>query len=593
MHGACLSLSVAGAALGLLSSCRATTPSASLADDSAVPAASADQGLALVQLVDESCSGGCHGDDTKVDLETLKRWADATKATKVCLDSKTDPAARVTDCIGSSGYSGLGMYRALAHDAFFGDMLRDAGTPAAQVTRFKRNAFMPRTSNVNAPGPFGDQAMAVVELFAAEAGTYVTLIKARPEASAGGSACVESITPELVAHLTGAENGSIRTWKQWHIDNKTPMYGCPERNSFPADPSLCLTDKPEKPEWANAAAGRLRLLRELPGQSSYWMRSSADGRFVGNGGPFVEGYSGAIDDLARAGRRIGISMPYDPAFTPATGAKVKKDWQRFFFVGTTCPLSLLEDAQRVGVDTYDPSTGCQQFDDIGTYQSVGIDLGNPDRMIVVAPEPYVADDGGRTDTTFSTPLAFGDSVLAIHSLAKAADGSGRTESTRVSVPMKGESQTQLSPSGMLVVNRFGSRGGESPSEEDLGRIGYRVRFLSKMQQAGVSYDGDLDETASTICMRGNKATSSFDDRFLVTHHFTDATVDAANAGRSSNINLFDLKTKRLVQITNMPVGSFALFPHFRADGWIYFLVREHRSGVRRDYIMASDAALKL
>jgi hypothetical protein len=37
----------------------------------------------------------------------------------------------------------------------------------------------------------------------------------------------------------------------------------------------------------------------------------------------------------------------------------------------------------------------------------------------------------------------------------------------------------------------------------------------------------------------------------------------------------------------------ALYPHFRADGWLYFLVRDGRGAQKREYVLASDAALKL
>jgi len=36
-------------------------------------------------------------------------------------------------------------------------------------------------------------------------------------------------------------------------------------------------------------------------------------------------------------------------------------------------------------------------------------------------------------------------------------------------------------------------------------------------------------------------------------------------------------------------GPYALFPHWRSDGWIYFQVRDRNT--RKEYIVASDAAL--
>jgi hypothetical protein len=60
---------------------------------------------------------------------------------------------------------------------------------------------------------------------------------------------------------------------------------------------------------------------------------------------------------------------------------------------------------------------------------------------------------------------------------------------------------------------------------------------------------------------------------------------------AANVYLMDLQTGVPTRITNMAPGQYALFPHFRSDGWIYFLVRDKNSG--KEYVMASDAALNL
>jgi len=41
----------------------------------------------------------------------------------------------------------------------------------------------------------------------------------------------------------------------------------------------------------------------------------------------------------------------------------------------------------------------------------------------------------------------------------------------------------------------------------------------------------------------------------------------------------------------MEPGQYALYPHFRSDGWIYFMVRTLGQG--SEHIVASDAALRL
>ena len=39
----------------------------------------------------------------------------------------------------------------------------------------------------------------------------------------------------------------------------------------------------------------------------------------------------------------------------------------------------------------------------------------------------------------------------------------------------------------------------------------------------------------------------------------------------------------------MAPGQFALFPHFRSDGWIYAQVRD--ANASREYTIATDSAL--
>ncbi len=52
----------------------------------------------------------------------------------------------------------------------------------------------------------------------------------------------------------------------------------------------------------------------------------------------------------------------------------------------------------------------------------------------------------------------------------------------------------------------------------------------------------------------------------------------------------DLKTGTSVRITKMKAGQYALYPHFRADGWLYFLVRDMNA--QKEYFVASDIALR-
>ena len=69
----------------------------------------------------------------------------------------------------------------------------------------------------------------------------------------------------------------------------------------------------------------------------------------------------------------------------------------------------------------------------------------------------------------------------------------------------------------------------------------------------------------------------------------DPTFKDMLAKGTSNSVLIDLTTGQHRRVTNMHAGQYALYPHFRSDGWIYFLVRDKVSN--KEYAVASDAAL--
>ena len=98
-------------------------------------------------------------------------------------------------------------------------------------------------------------------------------------------------------------------------------------------------------------------------------------------------------------------------------------------------------------------------------------------------------------------------------------------------------------------------------------------------------------------MPGNKANFSFDERFLTTHHYltrADFESDAAWAPYkdkgAADIYLADFVTGSKTRITRMLPGQFAIFPHFRSDGWLYYLVRD--ANTQKEIVVASDSAIR-
>jgi hypothetical protein len=105
------------------------------------------------------------------------------------------------------------------------------------------------------------------------------------------------------------------------------------------------------------------------------------------------------------------------------------------------------------------------------------------------------------------------------------------------------------------------------------------------------------------CINGAKPSVSFDEKYFVTHHYVgpndwqDLGFSSANDGTfkemlqkgTSNIIIVNIATGARTRVTNMKPGQYALYPHFRSDGWFYFLVRDKNSN--KEYAVASDAAL--
>ena len=141
--------------------------------------------------------------------------------------------------------------------------------------------------------------------------------------------------------------------------------------------------------------------------------------------------------------------------------------------------------------------------------------------------------------------------------------------TVVDSPYEGDSV--LSPSARLVSSRLAGPDGKS-----LGHVIRRVRA----SRFGQTYQVDIDQKLATVCMPGAKVNFSYDERFLVTHHYHDG---------KSDILLYDLSTGEQRQITDVPVGTEARYPHFRSDGWIYFLVEAGDS----EFMAASDVAIRI
>ena len=163
----------------------------------------------------------------------------------------------------------------------------------------------------------------------------------------------------------------------------------------------------------------------------------------------------------------------------------------------------------------------------------------------------------------------------------------------IATPSEGDSV--LSPSARLVISRVAGANDR--------QNGFNLRRVDAVQTPA-GYDVTAPRVAR-YCVNGGKPGFSFDERWIAYHHYVEAS-DAVELGfegpddpafapfledGAANVYLMDLVTGEVTRVTAMAPGEYALFPHFRSDGWIYFMVRE--LGAEGESIAASDAALVL
>lgn len=535
----------------------------------------------------DTCSD-CHS----INRGLLDHWRDLTEVADTgCFADPTVPtkasAEEVLTClhlkteVPTSPYSTskLGIYAAAAHLDWFDFVFervyeQDADT---ERTEFLQTVAMPKEKSDHAPFTQGEFDI-VAEWFVRGLPYMEDFVPDEPPPDG----CVPSISPVVAAHV---EEMRTTGWRAQNDEDAMLMFGC----DGAATTLDCLGTYPLSSEvpfgagWAHFPGATLRVLRTNNYSSSFWTRSSADGRFVGHGG----GQSGnsTIVDLF-TDTEIGIDAAYDPAFFPDNSA--------FMFQGAPggtgiCQLNVL------GTDTFidfnEPE--CNNQADVGLYQHVGAALGGGDYWSVDG--SFVSDNGGHNPTTSNPNAFFGDnSTVTLTPMIY--DGSQFTAKPSIEVSTPFEGDTVMSPSSRLLIARVAGGGG-------WGQSGFRLRKVEAVP-SGPSYTVTTDEIGR-YCIDGGKPGVSYDERWAVLHRYvTDedavelgftgpgdpAFQQYANQG-AANVYLLDLVTGLARRVTHMQPGQYALFPHFRSDGWIYFMVRT--VGTNQEHIVASDAALTL
>ncbi|MBL4686023.1 MAG: hypothetical protein JKY37_15625 [Nannocystaceae bacterium] len=410
-----------------------------------------------------------------------------------------------------------------------------------EYAKFKARVSMPKGNHPK----FSQFEYAVVEKWFADG---IPNLEDVLEEEPPPQTCVASADPDLTEHINAM---AIEGWSAVNEQNGVRNFGCPDGGDVADCFASGFTDRTSR--WGTDA-GSLKELTKLAFTTSFWTRTSADGRFVGNGGG---SFGATVTDL-QTGKDIGIKASFDPGFFP--------DNSGFMFQGGGNGAGICNQSLLLTEDNIDfTEDGCIRQSGINLYQHVARGLNGGDYFIINS--QFTSDSGSSNNdptagfvansTMKFTPMIF--------------DGTSYRAQDPVIVGSPFEGDSVLSPSGRMVISRIAGPGGRS--------LGYSIREVSVTPSGDTSIFNISNELA-TVCLEGAKANISYDERFFVTHHYEDG---------GANIYIVDMLTGEQRKVTNLGSGVKALFPHFVSSGWFYFLVRDGGE----EFVVASDAALQL
>ncbi|HUS33387.1 MAG TPA: hypothetical protein VMZ53_33020 [Kofleriaceae bacterium] len=514
---------------------------------------------AHVDGASDSC-GGCHG-MTRQRIRYWRALSDTTMQSCLTDLAVTDQAsalqmiscARTMPDTATSDFTTkkLGIYATATRLPWFQFAFwRAYGDTAEQeLAAFNSQVAMPKGDTI--PPLTQEQFDIVAEWFA----RGVPMLDETLPVDPAPSTCTPGISGDVAAHVTAM---ATQGWRAVNRGNMMAMYGC----GTATDPKQCLGDIPLASEqtygetW-DVGAAKFRVLRDVTYETSYWTRSSPDGRFIGHGVANVTG--SYIYDLQR-GANVTIATQYDPAFFPDNSGFVFQGGPR-----NVCGISVLTSNPTSIAMT---EAACSKISTIGLYEHVGQGLGGGDYFAIDS--QFVSDDGGKETTTKDpatdfTTTGYTDFTPMIF------DGTKYVTKGRIHISQPFEGDSTLSPSARLEMTRVAG-----PNDKQIGFVLHKVVTTP----TGSSYSITTPEIAR-YCISGGKPGFSYDERWVAYHHY--------ETNGSANLYLMDLRTGNPIKISNMSPGQYALYPHFRSDGWIYAQVRDTNSG--HEYTVATDAAL--
>jgi hypothetical protein len=542
----------------------------------------------------EGLCSSCHSLNSE---RTITRWATATKAVESCLAGSGSSKGKLS-CIAGSEVdsdfdvtpSQLGIYAAGVHLDPIKGLITDAYGATkgkAILDKLLTNVSMPMNTSARLSTA---QFSAIQKWFAAGTPNLADLLNPAP---VDAGQCTAKFSATLSEHLASQ---NLDSWKSRIESQQTPMFACPTNGEAcftqqrgGADVFPDVSSQAVSKTWKLDPTVSMRTITEFTGSRQYWIRSSPDGRFVGFGGK----PSGMIDlqsllSAAPRQRIISINALYDPGFFP--------DDSGFIFQGQTtgmCNMDILRRSSTTSI-TFNEDACTQLSSKVPLYQSVGAGLNGEDHLALVS--SYQRDSGldGTLDEFLPTEdlKAAANNTVSLYGLAY--DGQKWVRKTGQTFAVPYEIDWVLSHSNQLGMSRLqAERGGIVRTK------GFNLYKFQKNSQ------GQYAKTQiANLCGEGLKGDFSYDERFYITYSYVradqwkyfgytsanDPAFQAKLRTGAADLFLYDLFTKKMVPLTNMGSDQYALFPHFRADGWVYFEVYDRNTGRRT--VVATDAAIR-
>lgn len=552
-----------------------------------------ERALRAAELIGVGRSGACSSCHATNSEQTLRRWSlSYDQIQQTCIENQSLNAKERLYCLSGQKTDEvfnlrpvtLGFWSAGLHLEPMNQILIDAlGADGAKALQEKlRNTT---TMPLRAPQLLTQQEFHQIRNWIDDGMPYLSEILSP---YSGPTQCESFMDPKVKDHLLAMHHFG---WRQKNQDNGLFMFGCSpgQGNCFrqQKDGKDIFTEVgtlSAMAAWKAEPTAELRLLTDLSAQTEYWIRSSADGRFIAYGGD----PSGIVDLQSRLTRpdtlrTIPVDAFYDPAFFPDDSA--------FVFQGSStalCATSLLKNPATNHIDFSEDACTVSDETDIPLYQAVGASLDGADYLAVTG--EFRSDEG--PDPGFRDGPR---SSLRLQTLQY--DGMKWKERGAQTFDSAWEKDWDVAPSNQLLISRL-----EGRIDNNLKHIAYQLYQL-KRESAPNADPLYSKELVGRLCFDGLKVGMSYDDRFVVSYSYIKpdqwallgyASPDdpefkaRLNAG-TANIFLFDLLTQKLQTLTHMGPDQFALFPHFRSDGWIYFMTYDATTGKRR--LMTANNAL--